>query len=78
MKWVSEEHIEWRVSQDVGVKFYFNNYEVLVMSVDSGAGFVNCTINTTVEVPNSPDDMLDYWEMKTDVLDSWERTEIAV
>ncbi|MCX7570097.1 hypothetical protein OS242_08975 [Tumebacillus sp. DT12] len=78
VKWVSEEHIEWRVSQDVGVKFYFNNYEVLVVSVDSGAGFVNCTINTTVEVPNSPDDMLDYWEMKTDVLDSWERTEIAV
>lgn len=39
VKWDSEEKIEWNVTQDVGVKFYFNNFEVLVLLGDSGAGF---------------------------------------
>ena len=76
--WTRENHIAWKVTQDVGIKFYFHDFEVLIMSVDSLAGFLKCKVSSQVEVPTAGEDLLDYWKMKVDELGSWKRTEMIL
>lgn len=77
--WKREGVSEWKVTQDVGIKFYFDNSEVLIMSVDSIAGFVKANVNSKVEIPNTQEDMIDYWKMKVDDHEfdaGWKRSEV--
>lgn len=68
--------VNWVIEADIGIKIIFQQEEILLLALDSLAGFLKVLrLNKTTPVEEIVED---YWSMKTDKVNSLVRKEIKI
>lgn len=68
---------EWEVISDIGIKLILEEEEFLFLMIDSLAGFIK-VINSKGKIRLTESDIVEYWEFKTEVIESYELEEIRL
>ena len=75
VRWKVEEN-EWNVTIDVGIKLYFDDYQLLILAIDSLGGLIKYYMGEHIQVGLSNEDLNEYWGFKTEELLSGNREEL--
>ncbi|MGN7941619.1 hypothetical protein [Virgibacillus sp. 6R] len=67
---------EWEVVSDIGIKLILEEEEFLFLMIDSLAGFIK-VIHSKGKIRLTQCDIVEYWEFKTEVIESFELEEIT-